>query len=155
MKKLIRFLYIFVLIFVLSGCGGMDAVPAEFGTSESTFAEAEEDAISIEEDGSYDTAPEVALYLVTYHKLPGNYITKKEARELGWNGGPLEEYAPGKSIGGGVFGNREGLLPNNHRYHECDIEATGKKRGEKRLVYSEIFEVYYTGDHYNSFTRLY
>ena len=43
------------------------------------------------EDGSYDSRDDVALYLVTYRHLPDNYITKSEARALGWNGGGLEK----------------------------------------------------------------
>ncbi len=116
----------------------------------------EESSGTLDEDGSYDSADEVALYLVTYHHLPGNYITKGEARKLGWQGGSLEEYAPGKCIGGDTFGNREGQLPADHKYHECDIGTLGEaKRGKKRLVYSEDFKIYYTEDHYASFTQLY
>lgn len=116
----------------------------------------EESSVTIDENGSYDSADEVALYLVTYHHLPGNYITKGEARKLGWSGGSVEEYAPGKCIGGDTFGNREGQLPKNKKYHECDIGTLGEeRRGPKRLIYSEDFEVYYTEDHYESFTRLY
>ncbi len=116
----------------------------------------EESSVVIDEKGSYDSKDEVALYLVTYHHLPGNYITKGEARKLGWEGGSLEEAAPGKCIGGDTFGNREGLLPKNKKYHECDIETLGEeRRGKKRLIYSEDFEIYYTEDHYESFTRLY
>ena len=64
----------------------------------------------IAEDGWYYTAEEVSLYLVTYGYLPGNFITKNEARDLGWEGGSVERYAPGCAIGGDVFGNKEGLL---------------------------------------------
>ena len=100
----------------------------------------EESSVVIDEKGSYDSKDEVALYLVTYHHLPGNYITKGEARKLGWEGGSLEEAAPGKCIGGDTFGNREGLLPKNKKYHECDIETLGEeRRGKKRLIYSEDF----------------
>lgn len=116
----------------------------------------EESSVVIDEKGSYDSKDEVALYLVTYHHLPGNYITKGKARKLGWEGGSLEEAAPGKCIGGDTFGNREGLLPKNKKYHECDIETLGEeRRGKKRLIYSEDFEIYYTDDHYASFTQLY
>jgi hypothetical protein len=40
----------------------------------------------------------VALYIHLYGHLPDNFITKKEAEALGWTGGSLEKYAPGKSI---------------------------------------------------------
>ena len=55
---------------------------------------------AIDEDGSYTSKEDVALYIHTYGHLPGNFITKKEAQALGWSGGSLEPYAPGKCIGG-------------------------------------------------------
>ena len=64
-----------------------------------------------EEDGSYTTAEDVCAYLLTYGRLPDNFITKKEAKALGWSSGALEKYAPGKCIGGDSFGNREGCCP--------------------------------------------
>ena len=87
-----------------------------------------------------------------------NFITKKEAQELGWSGGSLEPYAPGKCIGGNRFGNYEGLLPekNGRKYTECDIDTLGKsKRGAKRIVFSNDGLIYYTDNHYESFTLLY
>ncbi len=115
-------------------------------------------APAIAEDGTYTSKEDVALYIHTYGKLPGNFITKKEAERLGWSGGSLEPYAPGKCIGGSYFGNYEGLLPTKpgREYHECDIDTLGKNsRGAKRLVYSNDGLIYYTGDHYETFTLLY
>ena len=60
--------------------------------------------------------------------------------------------------GGDVFQNREGLLPKvkGRTYYECDIGTTGKKsRGSKRIVFSNDGLIYYTDDHYESFTLLY
>lgn len=109
----------------------------------------------LDEDGTYSTAEDVALYLHTYGELPDNFITKNEARDLGWPGGGLEEYAPGKCIGGDTFGNREGLLPEG-RYHECDINTLGEdSRGAERLVWDDEGNIYYTADHYESFELLY
>ncbi len=109
----------------------------------------------IDENGSYTTRDDVALYIHVYGKLPSNFITKKEAEKLGWTGGSLEPYAPGKCIGGGRFGNYEGILPDGN-YKECDIDTLGKKsRGAKRIVYSDDGRIYYTADHYESFTQLY
>ena len=112
----------------------------------------------IDENGSYDDKENVALYIHTYGKLPPNYITKKEAENLGWTGGSLERYAPGKCIGGTYFGNYEGLLPKKkgREYHECDIGTIGRSsRGAKRIVYSNDGLIYYTEDHYESFELLY
>lgn len=112
--------------------------------------------VNVVEDGQYCTPNEVAAYIKHYHKLPSNYITKKEARSLGWEGGPLKNYAPGKSIGGDVFTNRQHVLPDSDdKYIECDINANGTSRGAERIVYnSGDFKVYYTDDHYNTFKEL-
>lgn len=73
---------------------------------------------------------------------------------LGWEGGSLEPYAPGCAIGGDRFGNYEGALPDGS-YHECDLNTVGKdKRGAERLVWSEDGRIYYTADHYESFTEI-
>lgn len=116
------------------------------------------DTPAIDEDGSYTSKEDVALYIHTYGHLPGNFITKKEAQALGWSGGSLEPYAPGKCIGGSHFGNYEGLLPEaeGRSYTECDIDTLGAdSRGAKRIVFSNDGLVYYTGDHYASFELLY
>lgn len=112
----------------------------------------------LDENGVYTTKDDVALYIYTYGKLPANFITKKEAQALGWQGGSLEPYAPGKCIGGAYFGNYEGTLPSKkgRSYTECDIDTLGKSsRGAKRIVFSNDGLIYYTGDHYKTFQLLY
>ncbi|MCM1063280.1 MAG: ribonuclease [Eubacterium sp.] len=118
----------------------------------------EDDPLTLPEDGSYTTKEDVALYIHLYNHLPPNFITKKEAEALGWSGGSLEPYAPGKCIGGSRFGNYEGLLPqaDGRSYTECDIDTLGAdKRGAKRIVFSNDGLIYYTEDHYESFELLY
>lgn len=113
---------------------------------------------ALPENGSYTTKEDVALYIHTYGRLPDNFITKKEAQNLGWPGGDLEPYAPGMCIGGSRFGNYEGLLPEakGRTYTECDIDTLGaRSRGAKRIVFSNDGLIYYTGDHYESFELLY
>ena len=105
--------------------------------------------------GSYTSRGDVSRYLNVYGRLPVNFITKKEAQELGWPGGDLWAYAPGKSIGGDRFGNYEGVLPTDKKYRECDIDYKGGSRGAKRIVYSDDGYIYYTDDHYRTFTQLY
>ncbi len=114
-------------------------------------------ALSVTEAGEYTDRDSVALYIHTYGKLPGNFITKSQAEDLGWVNslGNLNEVAPGKSIGGSRFGNYEGLLPDGHTYYECDINYNGGFRGGERIVYSTDGLIFYTGDHYDSFTQLY
>lgn len=113
---------------------------------------------TIDFDGSYTTKEDVALYIYTYGCLPSNFMTKNEARDLGWEGGSLEPYAPGMCIGGNYFGNYEGLLPEapGREYTECDIDTLGaSSRGAKRIVFSNDGLIYYTEDHYESFELLY
>ena len=109
-------------------------------------------------DFVYTSAEDVAAYLNEYGELPDNFMTKDEARKLGWEGGSLEKYAPGMAIGGDKFGNYEGILPKakGRQYYECDIDTIGAdSRGAKRLVYSNDGLIYYTEDHYETFELLY
>ena len=104
-------------------------------------------------DGEYTSKDDVARYIKQFGALPRNFITKSQARALGWRGGPLESYAPGKSIGGDRFGNYERRLPPGS-YRECDIDTRGKPRGAKRLVFTPRRRVYYTDDHYKTFKEV-
>lgn len=112
----------------------------------------------LRENGIYTSKEKVALYIHTYQKLPQNYITKAQARSLGWEGGSLLSYAPYKCIGGDVYSNYEKTLPVKvgRKYYECDINTLGAlRRGSERLVYSNDGLIYYTSDHYASFIKLY
>ena len=112
----------------------------------------------LDQNGSYTSKEDVMNYLIQYGQLPSNFITKKEAKKLGWSGGSLEPYAPGKCIGGDYFGNYEEVLPvvSGRTYHECDIDTlNAKSRGAKRIIYSDDGQIYYTDNHYKSFTLLY
>ena len=141
-----------VVYFLIGGGEGIDL--PKTAAPENTTAQVQK----IDEEGAYTSKEDVALYLHTYGRLPGNFITKSEAEKLGWTGGGLEKYAPGKCIGGDRFGNYEGLLPkkSGRTYTECDIDTLGKSsRGAKRIVFSNDGLIYYTDDHYESFTLLY
>ena len=171
MKKFkITTIIAFLLCLSLTACGKkpqaikpveiVEPIVLETAEAEETIAESEEPepVKEITEDGTYDAADDVALYIHTYGHLPSNYITKKDAKKLGWEGGSVEQFAPGKCIGGDYYGNYEGLLPDKkgREYHECDIGTLGKsKRGAKRIIYSNDGLIYYTGNHYESFTLLY
>ena len=116
------------------------------------------DSPAIDEDAWYYSKDDVALYIHTYGHLPDNYITKSEARDLGWEGGSVEVYAEGCAIGGDRFGNYEGLLPaaDGRTFTECDIDTNGSSsRGAKRIIFSNDGLIYYTDDHYESFELLY
>ena len=153
-----------LLVFsVLSGCGGAapDVPSSTAAPAADAVSPGESDKSSpaaLDEGGEYTSAEDVALYLHLYGHLPQNFITKKDARALGWNGGGLDDYADGKCIGGDRFGNYEGLLPDapGREYHECDIGTLhAASRGAKRIVYSNDGLIYYTEDHYESFILLY
>ncbi len=129
--------------------------PTETPTPEPTKSPLE----LVEEDGIYSTPDLVAAYIYTFHKLPSNYITKNKATKLGWvsNKGNLWDVTDEMSIGGDKFGNYEGLLPkkNGRQWYECDVNYYGGYRGSERILYSNDGLIYYTDDHYESFTQLY
>lgn len=169
LRKNMRFtVWLLTCLFLMGTLAGCAAdLPSKTNTVQSTAVQVTQEAENpgqtesggISEDGSYSSKGEVALYLHTYGHLPDNYISKKEAQELGWDSkkGNLDEVAPGKSIGGSHYGNYEGLLPEQEgrKYYECDLEYTGGYRGAKRLVYSDDGLIFYTEDHYKTFEQLY
>lgn len=128
--------------------------PTELPTPEPT-----DTPCPVSEDGEYWSKDSVALYIHLFGHLPKNYVTKSKAKSLGWPGyGSVDPYAPGCSIGGDYYGNYEGLLPSKkgRKYTECDIDTHGKtSRGARRIVFSNDGLIYYTDDHYESFTLLY
>ena len=145
----------FLLLLILAGCGLLGSVSASASSTKESRSEAE--GIP-DEHGSYTSKEDVALYLHVYGHLPDNYITKKEAEAMGWRSGvTLDKAAPGMSIGGSRFGNREGLLPDKkgRTWYECDIDYVRGGRNAKRIVYSNDGLIFYTEDHYNSFEQLY
>lgn len=124
-----------------------------------TVTETTVEKLSVEKDGSYTTPEDVAEYIHTFGTLPNNFITKDEAKKLGWDNkkGNLRDVADGKSIGGDYFGNYEGLLPKakGRKYTECDVNYEGGYRGSERIIFSNDGLIYYTNDHYQTFTQLY
>lgn len=130
----------------------------ETGQTTATEYSQTSDAGGLDENSAYTTKEDVALYLHVFGHLPPNFITKSAAQAKGWPGGSLEPYAPGCCIGGDKFSNFEGKLPKapRRKYYECDIDTLGASaRGSKRLVYSTDGLIFYTEDHYETFTKLY
>ena len=119
----------------------------------------DDSGIKVFEDEEYSTKDEVAAYIHEFGHLPDNYITKTEAQDLGWKSskGNLWDVAPGKSIGGDKFGNREKKLPvkSGRKYYECDVNYEGGYREADRIIYSNDGLIYFTDDHYNTFELLY
>ena len=160
---------------VITGCSGntsagggknKDQTSAQTHTETSAASQAKggnteagTEESGILEDEEYTSKEDVAAYIHLYQHLPDNYITKAAAKALGWvsSKGNLWDVAPGKSIGGDYFGNYEKLLPEkkSRKYYECDVNYEGGYRGDDRLIYSNDGLIYFTGDHYNTFERLY
>ena len=126
---------------------------------EESEEEAEEEAEEEEQQGPIIEPQAIADYLFEHGELPDNFITKKEAQELGWNSkyNYVSDVAPGYSIGGDRFGNYEGILPKKkgRQYYECDCYYVEGKRSAHRVVFSNDGLVFYTGDHYETFTQLF
>ena len=111
-----------------------------------------------EEPGPIIEPQRIADYLFEHGELPDNFITKKEAQALGWDSryNYVSDVAPGMSIGGDYFGNYEGKLPRvkGRKYYEADCWYTEGPRNAYRIIYSTDGHVWYTEDHYNTFTEM-
>ena len=109
--------------------------------------------------GPMEEAQRIADYIFENGKLPNNFITKREARTLGWDSSwnYVSDVAPGMSIGGDYFGNYEKQLPvvENRLYYEADCFYHGGKRNQYRIIYSNDCHVWFTGDHYQTFIELF
>lgn len=125
----------------------------QVGSKPAVASAAPSAAPKVVREGEYTDKDHICWYIVAFGALPRNFITKNEARRLGWQGGPVEPYAPGKSIGGDRYGNYEGTLPAG-RYRECDVDTKGRPRGAKRIVFSDDRRVYYSDDHYRTFKQI-
>ncbi len=142
-----------------SSAAAVQSEPNQSEPEQSAAEQPEPDEPAVLEDDEYYTPEDVALYLHLYGHLPSNYITKEEAQDAGWvsSKGNLWKVTDHKVIGGSHFGNYEGKLPKakGRKYYECDVNYFGGYRGEERLIYSNDGLIYYTDDHYNTFTLLY
>ena len=98
---------------------------AEQSAEPDTEAQSEAPYDLPEYGGYYYDVENVVLYLDAYGELPPNYITKNEARDLGWEGGSVEDYLEGAAIG-----------------------------GSRRLVFSNDGLYFYTSDHYEHFSEV-
>ncbi|SED32889.1 ribonuclease T1 [Nocardioides exalbidus] len=97
--------------------------------------------------GSED--PDSGLPIVRVDDLPAQVA---ETIALIAKGGPYPEGRDGIT-----FENREGLLPDRPRgyYSEYTVATPGSDgRGARRVVAGDGGELYYTGDHYGSFSRI-
>ncbi|MCL2320891.1 MAG: ribonuclease [Oscillospiraceae bacterium] len=155
MKRNFGFIKIIVLILAFFFC--VNFYSCSFGYKYIDDSQSVSDT-ELNEQKPLTSFNEVAYYIKENGKLPDNFITKSEARALGWdaNKGNLAEVAPGKSIGGDVFNNNEGLLPkkSGRIYYECDINYVSGFRGADRLIFSNDGLIFKTVDHYQTFTEI-
>ncbi len=157
-----RMLALLLALLLLAGAAFAQALEAEDEVLvEDGFALTDELMVEYLED--YSSPEEVALYLYAFGELPPNFLTKQEARDMGWvaSQGNLWDVAPGMSIGGDTFGNREELLPKarGRQYYECDVNYSPDldhgRRGPERIVFSNDGLIYYSPSHYADFELLY
>jgi len=91
-------------------------------------------------------------------RLPSNYLTYDEALALGWipRHGNLDKVLPGKSIGGDVYRNQNGHLPQatGRIWYEADINYDGGYRNDHRLLFSNDGLLFVTYDHYWTFVQI-
>ena len=152
---------VFTFLFVLFAvCSAFFGTPSDGGESiYDSMTVTTEVAAEVTAEAIDDSKEAVAAYIHENGCLPDFYMTKNEARDLfGWEGGALDNLAPGRAIGGDRFRNYEGQLPHapGRYYTECDIGTIGNgSRGAKRIVFSNDGLVFYTEDHYETFELLY
>ncbi|NLA76461.1 MAG: hypothetical protein GX851_01285, partial [Clostridiales bacterium] len=133
--------------------------PEEERTTEKQESTTYHNYANVVRSGTYTSRDEVAKYIKLYKTLPSNYITSARAKGLGWKeaDGNLADVAPGKSIGGDSFDDPEKLLPSiaGRSWKQCDLNYVSGLRGAEYLVNSNDGLVFYTADHYKTFTQLY
>lgn len=144
---------------VYSSDGLVFYTPDRFETFIQLYPSEEGDGGDGEDHSGPITEPQdIADYLFANGCLPDNFITKKEAEALGWDSRKnyVSDVAPGCSIGGDRFGNYEGILPTKkgRQYYECDCYYVSGPRSAYRIVFSNDGLVYYTEDHYQTFTEM-
>lgn len=123
---------------------------------------------AVQETGKYTSKDSVAAYVCKFDKLPQNYVGKGEGQKLyesstgnafsKWNFNPWKTL--GVMIGGDNFDNfasdpdyYHSTLPEGN-YREADVDyGNATSRGTKRLVYQSGCVIYYTADHYETFTQ--
>lgn len=116
-------------------------------------------SVTVEYEREYYSKEEVAMYLYKFGVLPKNYITKSQAKKLGWKAGKnnLWVVSNRKCIGGDIFANCQKLVPaeSGRVWFECDVNYNGGGRGNDRIIYSSDGLIYFTCDHYRTASFLF
>ncbi len=91
-------------------------------------------------------------------KLPDYYITREEAKALGWRKkkGNFAQAAPGYMLFGGEYRNKDNILPRKagRIWYETDLNYTDGYRTNDRLMFSNDGLIFVTYDHYHTFAEI-
>jgi len=96
-------------------------------------------------------------WLKHFGELPDYYISLEQLEVLGWeNGERPSKYAPGKTLGGGVYDNNNRKLPHKTEriWREADINYTPGRRNLHRILWSNDGLIFVTYDHYHTFYEI-
>ena len=100
----------------------------------------------------------VDVYLIKYWRLPNYYVTKETAKNAGWVSwrGNLDDVLPTSMIGGNVYRNKDGKLPqiSGRIWYEADINYDGGFRNRQRILYSNDGLMFVSYDHYQTFYEI-
>lgn len=98
-------------------------------------------------------------FIFVYGFLPEYHISQNEAYLRGWRPwkGNLDQIAPGAVIGGDIYENRDGRLPDSlgRIWYEADFDYSGGYRNKRRIVFSNDGLMFVTYDHYLTFSEIY
>lgn len=138
-----------LVAWLVSGGGQGDDDPAgDGGSTSSTTSSPSPSSSPDDATGATDAAS--GLPVVRLAALPPEAARTVELIDAG---GPFPE----PDHDGGTFGNREELLPDQPMgyYREYTVPTPGvDHRGARRIVAGDGEELYWTDDHYSSFSRI-
>ena len=152
-----RFIFFLFILPLVALVGGLSVRPS--------FAETCEAAVKKLNQSLHPKIDEEELVVILRtlnetgnKKLPAKFVTKNQAKKIGWKPGRdlwESRNLTGKSIGGDIFFNREGQLPQGKRiWHEADLDYHGGQRGPKRIIYSNDGLRMVTVNHYRTFQEV-
>lgn len=97
----------------------------------------------------------VDAYYAQHGQLPSRYLTKAQAKALGWRQkkGNLGQLLPGAVIGGDIYQNDDQHLPHapGRIWYEADFDYYTGYRNDCRFLYSNDGLMFVTYDHYETF----
>ena len=97
-------------------------------------------------------------WLFYFGSLPDYYVSFETAEDAGWRSkkGNLNTVLPGKMIGGAVYKNSGGTLPQapGRVWYEADINYDGGYRNRQRVLYSSDGLIFVSYDHYQTFYEI-